>query len=75
MFRAINRTCVQAVDSIRPVGTELSQYKFSSGPFWTHKLKPKLNYKSISSILHLLSAPDSVPRAEPVLASLVVNSL
>ena len=35
---------VQAADIIRPVGTELSQLQFSSGPFWTHKLKPKLNF-------------------------------
>ena len=53
----------------------ISITKFSSGPFWTCKLKPKLKYKSISNVLHLLSTPDSVPCAEPVLASLVVDSL
>ena len=74
MCRGICRTSVQAVDFIRPVGVELSHYKFSSGPFWTHELKPRLQYKSISNILHLLSAPDSVPHAVPVLASFVVES-
>ena len=64
---------VQVEDIIRPVGTELSQLQFSSGPFWTPKLKPKVKYKSISNIHHLLSAPDFVPHAEPVLASLVVD--
>ena len=35
------------VDIIRPVGMELSQLQtFSSGPFWTHKLKPKLKLQS-----------------------------
>ena len=65
MLRGIHRTPVQAVDIIRHVGTN-----FCSCPFWTHKLKPKLKYKSISNILHLMSAPDSVPCAEPVIASL-----
>ena len=74
MFRGIFRTSVQAVDIIGPIGTELFQLQISSGPFWTHKLKPKLKYKSISNILHLLSTLDSVPHAEPVLASLVVES-
>ena len=39
-----------------------------------HKLKPNLKYKCISNIFHLLSAPDSVLYAKPVLASLVVES-
>ena len=48
------------VDFIRPVGIEsYLNYNFSYGPFWTHKLKPKLKYKIISSILLLLSTPDS----------------
>ena len=68
-------TSVQVVDFFRPIGMELSQLQISSAPFWTHKLKPKLKYKSISNILHLSSAPDSVPHAEPVLASSVVESL
>ena len=59
---------IQAVDIIRPLGTELSQLQFSSGPFWTQKLKPTQNN------VHLLSAAGSVPHAEPVLASLVVES-
>ena len=80
MCRGIHRTSVQAVDFIRSVGTELSgqsylNYKFSSGPFWTHKIKPNLKYKSISNILLLLSAPDSIPCVDPVLASLVVESV
>ena len=44
---------------------------FSSGPFWTHKIKTKAKYISISNILHLLSAPASIPA---VLACLVVES-
>ena len=60
----------QVVDIIRH-----SNYNFSFGPFWTHKIKTKVEYKSISNILHLLSTPDSVPHAEPVLARLVIDSL
>ena len=74
MFRGIHRPSVQVVDIIRPVGTELSQLQFYFGPFWTHKIKTKVNYKSVSNILHLLSTPDSVPHAEPGLAILVVES-
>ena len=48
--------------------------KFSSGPFWTHKIKTKAKYISISNILHLLSTPASIPHVEAVLASLVVES-
>ena len=33
---------IQAVDIIRPLGTELSQLH---GPFWTQKLKPTQNTK------------------------------
>ena len=55
-------------------GLSYINYKFCSGPFWTHKLQPKLKYNSISNILHLLNAPDSVPHAELVLASLGVES-
>ena len=62
------------VDFKRPVGTEISQLNFSSGPFWTHKVKPKAKYISISNILHLLSAPVSIPHVGTVLASLVVDS-
>ena len=75
MLRGILRTSVQAGDFIRPLGMKLSHLQFCSGPFWTHKLKPRLKYKTISNRLHLLSTPDSVPHAEPVLASLVVESL
>ena len=74
MFRGICRTSVQAVDIIRPAGMELSQLQIYSGPFWTHKLKVKLKYKCISNILHLLSTSDSIPHAETVLVSLVVES-
>ena len=38
-------------------------------------MKTKAKYISISNILHLLSAPASIPRVEVVLASLVVESL
>ena len=55
-------------------GWRYSNYKFSSGPFWTHKIKTKAKYISISNILHLLSAPASIPRVEAVLPSLVVVS-
>ena len=62
MCRGIHNTSVQAVGIIRPVGTELPKIKFSSGPFWTHKIKTKAKYISISNVLHLLSAPASIPR-------------
>ena len=75
MCRGICRTSEQVADFIKPVRTELAQLEFSSCPFWTHKFKPKLKYKHISNMFHLLSTPASVPRAEPVLASLVVDSL
>ena len=65
---------VQMVDKKRPVGVELSQLKFSFGPFWTHKIKTKAKYISISNILHLLSTAVPVPDAEPIPASLVVDS-
>ena len=52
---------------------EILQLHFSSGPFWTHKLKTKAKYLSISNTLHLLSAPVSIPCVGAVLASLVVE--
>ena len=55
-------------------GQSYYNYKFSSGPFWNHKIKTKAKYITISNILHLLSAPASIPRVEAVLASLVVVS-
>ena len=61
--------------SIGPWGQSYYNYKFSSGPFWTHKIKSKAQYISISNILHLLSTPASIPHVEAVLASLVVVSL
>ena len=70
----ICRLPVQVVDNTRPVGMELSPLQFSSGPFWTHKIKTKVIYISISSILQLLSASDPIPHAISVLASLVVES-
>ena len=45
----------------------------SSGPFWTHKIITKVKYISISNILHLLSAPASIPRVGAILANLVVE--
>ena len=52
------------VDKIRLIGMELFQLQFFGfGPFWTHEIKAKVKYKSISNILHLLSAPDPVPHA------------
>ena len=62
MCRGTCSTPVQVVDIIRPVGMELQQNKFSSGPFWTHKIKTKAKYIIISNIHHLLSAPTSIPR-------------
>ena len=59
------RTSGCATDIIRSVGTEI----------WTHKIKTKAKFISISNILHLLSAPASIPHVEAVLASLVVESL
>ena len=49
-------------------------FKFSSGPFWTHKIKTKAKYISSSNIVYLLSAPASIPCVEAVLDSLVVES-
>ena len=46
MCRGTHSTSVQAVDIIRPVGMELQQKRFSSGPFWTQKIKPKATYIS-----------------------------
>ena len=50
------------------------EYNFSSGPFWTHKIKTKVKYISFSNILHLLSTTGPVPHAVPILPSLVVES-
>ena len=61
MCRGTCSTSVQAVGIIRPVGTELQQ-KLVQNPFWTHKIKTKAKYISISNTLHLLSAPASIPR-------------
>ena len=47
---------------------------FSSGPFWTHTIKTKVKYISISNILHLLSALVSIPHVGAIQASLVVDS-
>ena len=58
----------------RHKGQRYYNYKFSSGPFWTHKIKTKAKYISISNILHLLSAPASIPHVGEVLACLVVES-
>ena len=46
---------------------------FSSGPFWTHKIKTKAKYISISNILHLLSALVSITRVGTIWDSLVVT--
>ena len=72
MCRGTCSTSVQVVGFNRPVGTEVSQLHICSGPFWTRKIKTKVKYISISNILHLLSAPVSIPYVEAVLASLVV---
>ena len=74
MFRGTRGTSVQVVGFIRPVGAELQQKKFSSGPFWTHKIKTKDKYISISNILHLLSAPVSITCVGTIWDSLVVAS-
>ena len=75
MCRGISSTFVQAVGINRPVGWRYLNHKFSFGLFWTHKIKTKAKYISISNILHLLSTPASIPGVEAVLASLVVESL
>ena len=41
-------------------GWSYYNYKYSSGPFWTHIIKTKAKYISISNILHLLSTPASI---------------
>ena len=74
MFRGICRPPVSVVDKIRPIGTELFQLQLWSWSIWTHKIETKVKYIRISNILHLLSAPDSVPHAASVLAWLVVES-
>ena len=74
MFRGICRLPVQLVDIIMPVGTELFQLKFIFSLFRTYKTKIKVEHQSSSNICHLLSAPDPVPCAAPVLARLVVTS-
>ena len=56
--------------SIGLYGRRYFNYKFSSGPFWTHKIKTKAKYISISNILHLLSTPSSIPRIGAFLACL-----
>ena len=61
--------------SLGLLGWRYHNYNFTSGPFWTHKLKPKLKYRSITNTLHLLSTPVSIPCVGTVLASLVVDSL
>ena len=74
MYRGTHSTSVQVVGINRPVGTEIFQLQFSSGPVWTHKLKTKVKYISISNIIRLLSTPASIPRVGAVLACLVVES-
>ena len=54
---------------------ELSQLQICSSPFWTHKVKQKLKYQHILSMLQLLRTPASIPHAEPVRTSSVVDSL
>ena len=54
---------------------ELQQKLVEFCPFWTHRIKTKAKYISISNILHLLSAPVSITRVETVWASLVVISV
>ena len=49
-------------------------YNFNFGPFWTHKIKTKAKYISISNTLHLLSTAGPVPCVEPFPASFVVDS-
>ena len=74
MCRGTRSTSVHAVGIIRSVGMELSlSYKFSSGPFWTHKIKTKVKYICISNILHLLSAPAFILHVGAILARLVVE--
>ena len=69
MCRGTCSTSVQLVG----INSRYLNHKFSSGPFWTHKIKTKVKYISISNILHLLSAPTSIPHVEVVLAHLAVT--
>ena len=56
-------------------GLSYHNHKFSSGPFWTHRIQIKVKYISISNKLHLLSAPVSIPHVGAILASFVIDSL
>ena len=69
MFRGTRSISVQAV----LYGLSYHNHKFSTGPFWTHKIKTKVEYISTSNILHLLSAIASIAHVEAILASLVVE--
>ena len=68
MCKGTCSTSVQVVGIIRPVGMSYYNHKFSSGPFWTHKIKTKVKHISI-----LLSAPASIPHVGAILSSLVVE--
>ena len=74
MCRGIHGISVQVVGINKPMGQRYSNYKLSAGRFWTHKIKTKSKYISISNILHLLSAPVSIPCVEEFLGSLVIIS-
>ena len=74
MIRGIHTASVQVIGFIWPLGVELHQkLVFISGPIWTHKIKTKAKYISISNILHLLSAPISITRVGTIWDSLVVS--
>ena len=73
MFRGIHSTSVQVVGFIWPLGAELHQKLVYFWSIWTHKIKTKAKYISISNILHLLSAPVSITRVETIWDCLVVT--
>ena len=69
MSRRFPSLPVQVVDKLNPIGMELFRKSFTFGPFLTHKIKTKVEYISISNILHLLSVPDPVCNISSILFS------
>ena len=74
MCRETHSTSVQVVGIISLLGWSYNKNYFSSGQFWTNKIKPKSKYISISNILHLLGAPVSIAHVGTIWDSLVVIS-
>ena len=68
------RNYLLASHQLNDIHQSYLNYKFSSGAFWTHKFKTKAKIQKYFQHTSLLSTPDSVPHAEPVLASFAVES-